>query len=317
MVRYVTPAEYQRLLRQRQQEIDRHNRQVDAYNRDLQRRQEAQVRAINEHNRKVDNHNRKVLRQRKQAVDNYNHEVRSHNARVNAYRQQLTALYRSVSTTTVSAEYVPLRTSAFGLANAYEHLEQSVGQQASDHNDDLLLGLPGKETANSLRVVAALANGDASGVDIEALRGSPIVQRLKSISPDFGARWEGALFALHPQNPDGARHFCTSAREIVTGLLDLFAPDGEVLRAAPPPQLTERGTPTRRSKVYYLLRGQSAATKELSDFVAADVDNIVDLFNVFNGATHGSAGRYEWQALQAIKTRVEDGIVFLAGLAGR
>ena len=50
----------------------------------------------------------------------------------------------------------------------------------------------------------------------------------------------------------------------------------------------------------------------LEDFVEQDLQNIVELFHVFNDGTHGSAGRYDFQQLAAIKKRVEDGIVFLS-----
>lgn len=39
-------------------------------------------------------------------------------------------------------------------------------------------------------------------------------------------RWKGALFSLSPTNPDAAQHFCTSAREVLTSMLDIAAPDG-------------------------------------------------------------------------------------------
>jgi len=46
-----------------------------------------------------------------------------------------------------------------------------------------------------------------------------------------------------------------------------------------------------------------------------DIKNIQELFGLFNTATHGPAGKHEFAALQAIKKRVEGGIMFLATLA--
>ena len=63
-----------------------------------------------------------------------------------------------------------------------------------------------------------------------------------------------------------------------------------------------------------LLRRQQIAEAEFEEFVAQDVQNILDLFGVFNDGTHGSAGKFPLQELMSVKKRVEDGILFLASL---
>ena len=50
----------------------------------------------------------------------------------------------------------------------------------------------------------------------------------------------------------------------------------------------------------------------LEKFVEQDVNNILELFRVFNDGTHGSAGKFDLPQLNKIKKRVEDGIMFLA-----
>ncbi len=50
-------------------------------------------------------------------------------------------------------------------------------------------------------------------------------------------------------------------------------------------------------------------------FVEADVQNIIELFDVLNAGTHGPAGKYDLVTLASIKKRVEDGLVFLARIA--
>lgn len=57
------------------------------------------------------------------------------------------------------------------------------------------------------------------------------------------------LYALNPQNPDAARHFCTSARECIVKILDVAAPDDVVVQRLPNPQWTDDGKLTRRSKL--------------------------------------------------------------------
>ena len=53
---------------------------------------------------------------------------------------------------------------------------------------------------------------------------------------------------------------------------------------------------------------------ELEAFVEADMNNVVDLFQVFNEGTHGSAGKFGLAQLRMIRKRVEDAIMFLSGL---
>ena len=77
---------------------------------------------------------------------------------------------------------------------------------------------------------------------------------------------------------------------------------------------TQQGTPTRRAKIKFFLRQNGMLDGELEDFVEQDMENIVQLFQVFNEGTHGTAGKFDMQQLTAIKKRVEDGILFLAHL---
>ena len=50
-------------------------------------------------------------------------------------------------------------------------------------------------------------------------------------------------------------------------------------------------------------------------FVEKDIDDILQLFPVFNKATHGEAGTISFGSLIALKQRVEGGIMFLATIA--
>ena len=58
------------------------------------------------------------------------------------------------------------------------------------------------------------------------------------------------------------------------------------------------------------------ALDALEDFVEQDMENIVQLFEVFNTGTHGSAGTFDMPQLLAIRKRVEDGIMFLTEIIG-
>lgn len=317
MVRYVTPAEYQRLLREQQRAIDQHNRQVHARNQETQRRAQAMARAIDDHNRRAEQHNREVLRRHRQAVDNHNHQVRAHNAQVLANRQRLESLLNQLRSRTVSPVYSALNSSTEALNDAFARLDRRAANESSDANDDLILDYPARESANSVELLNALLGqeqGDQTEADIQQ---TEIDAELKQLSPDLDQRWRGALYSLSPRNPDAARHFCTSARELVTTILELRAPDAAVLSATPDCAINQENKPTRRAKIQYLVQRHGIDSAELGDFIDADISNIVDLFNVFNSATHGDAGRYDFPKLRAIKKRVEGGILFLARLTRR
>jgi hypothetical protein len=135
------------------------------------------------------------------------------------------------------------------------------------------------------------------------------------ISEDLDARWRGALFALNPANPDAARHFCASSREIFAQILDIKAPDSAIFASIPGAERTERGNATRRSKMQFLFQQKGVLFGELAEFASEDIGNIIELFDILNTGTHGPAGRYNIRTLGAIKRRVEDGLVFLSRLA--
>jgi hypothetical protein len=159
---------------------------------------------------------------------------------------------------------------------------------------------------------ALLGGAQASEEAASEPRESPLTPILQAISADLGDRWQGALFALSPRNPDAARHFCTSSREIITRILDAKAPDADVIAVLPDCPRTPQGTPTRRAKIRYFLHLQGMSLAELESFIESDMDNVVQLFEVFNAGTHGSAGAFDLAQLQAIRKRVEDGILFLS-----
>ena len=124
-------------------------------------------------------------------------------------------------------------------------------------------------------------------------------------------RWAGAIFALNPHNPDAARHFCSSAREILVNILNSEAPDEEVLARFPNCELTEHGSPTRRAKIHYCLDRGGLNNEALEDFIEVNIGDLSVLFKDLNTGTHGPAGRFSLPQLTAIKTRVEDTIEFI------
>lgn len=276
--------------------------------------QNKQKQAIDEYNRDVRQHNQKVNR----AINQYNNEVRKHNARVRANRQKIASELRRIQSSTVAIRYEAIRTSAITLNSRYEQLDAREREFDSISNGASFLDLSERENANSLELSNLLeSEGESSNVDPSMLLRSDIDEILASITPELGDRWKGALFSLNPNNPDAARHFCTSAREVFIQILDINAPDDLVAQEEPRCARTDAGAPTRREKIKYMLRRAGIVNDAATDFVDEDVNNVLNLFRVFNDGTHGSSGKFSISQLLSIKTRVENGITYLSSVAGR
>ena len=318
MVRRMTPSQYNSWLRQQEQKqkdaIRRYNQEVDRLNRANKAAQEKQVREVNreidrvnQHNKRVvDTHNREVRQynqKRQAAITKYNQAVRSHNAQVERERQRRLTALRALTT----ARYVEVRDSSFDLSAHYDQIET-----AGSVNEDILAAAE-RESSNSAAVAYAL-NADTS-VAAESEPDTGILDYLSDLSQDLCDRWRGALFALNPANTDAARHFCTSVREIFTEILGRWAEDKDVMAADADCEKTQQGTPSRRAKIRFLLKRKGADSPEMLGFVEKDIDDILQLFPVFNKATHGAAGTLTFASLKALRQRVEGGIMFLATIA--
>ena len=264
--------------------------------------------AINDYNRKIRDRNRKVQR----AVDDYNRAARAHNSRVRANRRRLQNELARLSRRSYSSH----SRSSTQLYRSFTRVETRFSGDMATDRERRFRDLSERETTNSLAALNALegnADGDQNA-DGLGLRETEIGNELRSISPDLDRRWRGALFALDPRNPDAARHFCTSAREILARFLERHAPDHEVVKAFPTCDRTNDRRPTRRARIKLLLTRQGLRGPESEQFASQNVEDILELFRVFNAGTHGSAGRLSLPQLKAVKRRVEDGIFFLVNL---
>lgn len=294
MPRRVSPSQLRNMIRQAEQ---KQRQAINKYND-----------AARKWNREVDKYNRES----KRAVDTYNREVRAHNARVRRNRQRLRSELSRLSSQTTRTRYVTYRTSVESLHGAFVRVEAKADAGVLGPQ---ILDLTEGETANSVTVLNSLLDdAQAPVAEPNALRQTSLQGELSEISSDLDQRWRGALFALDPRNPDAARHFCASSREILARVIESEAPDEEVLRALPRCPRTQEGRPTRRARVQFFLHRKGLQDDDLEDFVERDLENVVALFNVFNEGTHGSAGTFTLGQLIAIKQRVEEAIRFLHNL---
>ena len=267
---------------------------------------------------------RKAVRDAKRAVSKYNSAVRRYNSDIKRYnseakrfnrqqrsnRSQLDAAVREHNRS-VRRQRSALSASTTTLVQSYESLRSSVDDERDGGG---LVDLAAGEAAASLRTLSAIEEDETDDRESSSLSETTIGDELSSLSDDLDARWRGALFSLSPENPDAARHFCTSAREVVVRMIDGWATDEEVLGANPNCEKLEDGTPTRRAKVRYLVSVNLGEYDSIAEFVESDVKDVLALFRVFNDGTHGRAGRFDIARLLAIKQRVEGAIVFLSRL---
>ncbi len=260
----------------------------------------------------MDKHNREV----KRAVNNYNAEARSYNSQVRTNRQrlrrELTKLARQPATS-----HVTYRFSVQSLHEAYARVEAEVEGGAMGAQGPWILDLTEREASNSVAAMNALLESPSTGKSegLADLQETTLANELRVISPELDRRWHGALFALDPRNPDAARHFCASSREILARIINHEAPDKTVLEAAPECARTPEGKPIRRAKIEYILGRKAIRNTAVASFIENDLDNVVSLFSVFNEGTHGPAGQFDLPQLSALKRRVEDAVRYLHALS--
>ena len=272
--------------------------------------------AINQYNNAVRKYNseaNRFNRELKQAVSNYNSAVRKHNSQVQYNRQVINrelAKLKSASTTHVSyTSSVSAMQSSYGRVLRYYDTGVNITPEQS-----YVLDLAEQEQANSLITTNRLFGEEQIVEPEQEIQDVAISEKLALVSEDLMNRWKGAVYALNPNNPDAARHFCTSAREIFTKFIEQKAPDSEVFAFNPNAERTDRGNATRKEKIRFMMRDK-ALDESVTDFADDDITNILELFHVLSDGTHGEAGKYKFSALVQVKRRVEQGINFLCAIS--
>lgn len=245
------------------------------------------------------------------SVRQYNRAVRQHNSQVMRNRARINSELRKLSSSPSTKYTVSVRT----LNTAYQQVSAHYDNLDSPTQfEDLFYSNAEQENANNIATANVLDNQSTDVAD-DPLSDTVITDHLEYFSADLDKRWKGALFSLNPVNPDAARHFCTSSREIFTDLLELKASDVDVFETYPDCEKTDRGNATRRWKIKYLLNKKGITNEAAEDFVEKDIANILELFHTLSDGTHGEAGKYDRIKLLSVKKRVEDGIIFLANIA--
>jgi hypothetical protein len=315
----MTPAEYKRLVDNYNRQVKQHNdqvrRNIETYNREVKRHNDQVKRDYEKQKRDAENRQRQLNTQ----INNYNREVRRFN---DAQRTQRQSLNNAINAYNSNRSYLQVRTtyitreSVENLENRYQELEadnQTI--ELNERSSVLYSDYPTQETSNSIQLINSITGiDDGVYIDPNELQRTTIDNSLYSISTELGRRWQGAIYSLNPSNPDAARHFCTSVREIFIQLLDIKAPDSSVLQHFPSCQLHDN-KPNRREKIKYLLWKKNMHTTSMQNFVDSDINDLLTFFRTLNDGTHGSAGTFGIQQLLKIKKRAEDAIIFITALS--
>ena len=272
--------------------------------------------AINQYNSAVRKYNtevRKFNRELNQAISNYNSAVRKHNSQVQHNRQVINReISKLKATSTTRVQY---SSSVTAMHNSYGRVVDYYDEGVEiTPEQEHILDLVEQEQANSLIATNRLFGDQPDQQTEDEIADIAISDKLSLVSEDLMNRWKGAVYALNPQNPDAARHFCTSAREIFTEFIELKAPDAAVFQFNPNASKTDRGNATRKEKIKYMMH-EKRLDDSVTDFADADITNILALFHVLSDGTHGAAGRYKFSALVQVKRRVEQGINFLCAIS--
>lgn len=150
---------------------------------------------------------------------------------------------------------------------------------------------------------------DSKRVEIEDDNAVGLERFLPEINPELVMLWKGATQVLKSDNPDKARHFSISIRELLTQVLHNLAPDKQVGAWTVNPQHFHNNRPTRKARLLYICRDIN--TKPLSSFVQTDIESVLKFINLFQQGTHSVSNPFNSRQLIALKARAESTIKYL------
>lgn len=256
---------------------------------------------------KIQRDAKNIERQFKQGINDYNRAVRQYNSNVRTAQNKIQRELNRMQTATYTIKtnyYISTKV----VHDTYTKVSNSYDN--GDIDESIFKAIE-NEDANNLELGnVVLNNEEIENSDVE-LDESNISAKLIKISSDLDNRWKGALFSLNPNNPEAARHFCTSTREILKVLIDDGIKDKDVVATNPQCKKTNNGTPTRKEKIKYAMNKKGISNKLIIEFTNNNIENAVSLINELSNGTHGHSNRYSLNQLKSFKKRFEDSINFI------
>lgn len=121
--------------------------------------------------------------------------------------------------------------------------------------------------------------------------------------------WRGAVNAILSENPDRIRHAAVSMRELFTQILDILAPNSEVIGWSHDPNHLHDGRPTRRARLLYICRNSNH--QGFSKFLEKDIDSYLGMTSLFQTGVHSLDSPFSDGQMIALRVRIEGAIRLL------
>lgn len=216
----------------------------------------------------------------------------------------------------------PIYKKFLNLSNSYSSLTESANKVILEKPGfiKVISELPALEVLNSLDILETLSvNNTEDNFEAEKhfIRNEVIVEgRIEEILTNTGSgdliqMWEGAKAVLNStNNPDYARHFITSLRELLTHFIQRLAPDKEICKWTSSPDDFHDKRPKRRTRLNFICR--SINHDNFSNFLKKDIDSTLELIDLFQRGTHKVGSPYTRNQLIALKAKFEGIILFLS-----
>jgi len=147
----------------------------------------------------------------------------------------------------------------------------------------------------------------------ESTASDPLQVQLEGMDANFGTMLKGAVQALRSDNPDKARHFSISLRELFTHVLHKLSPDDDLRKWSNNRDDYHNDRPTRRARLKYICRNINETSFE--SFVEADTKTSIKFLRLFHGGTHSTRPGYSDPQLKAMLVRMKGLLSFLIEVA--
>jgi hypothetical protein len=201
-----------------------------------------------------------------------------------------------------SSSINPIYKKFLSLSTLYVNLTESANKIVLEKPVSLkvISELPALEVLNSVDILETLSANNIED-DLEAeknsIRNEVIVEgRTEEVLTNAGSgdliqMWEGAKAALNStNNPDYARHFAASLRELITHFIQRLAPDNEIRQWTSSPEDFHNNRPTRRTRLKFICR--SINHDNFSKFLIKDIDSTLEVMDLFQEGTHKVSNPY-------------------------
>lgn len=215
------------------------------------------------------------------------------------------------------ANITQIRDSFITLTGSYSKMMKSFDSSKFYREfDSSTFNLTPVEFFSTANLVESISIDEESTMDEEILKSEIIYENEITLSkylPKFDEglyiMWKGAVETLNSKNPDKARQFITSIRELFTHLFQKLASDKDIKEWTEDPTLFYQGRPKRMTRLLYILRNIN--DKLFADFIKKDIETTISLIDLFQKGTHSiSCGFSEYQLI-AIKSKSESTLKYL------